>query len=262
MAGRNATVVFGLLSIPVKLETAVEGKTSNLNLCVGQPNHAQHDPTPIKAPKVCESCGEITDYSALVKGVKQGSSYAIVSQEDLAEKKAEYANQYKGVFNLVPHPATDVLGATAPGKMVKFIVPANAAAEGHYQLLRQLVESHPELAFTALHTPSSATGLYVMSVRDGVLVAEERVRTQSLKATPSVGGEVNEQLFAMLDSTLEASVTPYDPDAYEDKYSAAVQALAEQAETISLKGESEQAPAGILTDADLMEKLRALKEAS
>lgn len=263
MASRNITVTFGLLSIPAKLEKATEAKVSNTNMCVGQPGHASHEATPVRMPKSCELCGEITDHQVLVKGVKEGSAYKIVTQEEVAQKKAEYAGAYKGAVNLVPHPATDFYESTGQGASINYLTPATDAAAQHYMLLVKLVEAHPELAFASLYTPVSATGLYVLRVHNGVLVLEERTRTQELKAAPVVTGEVNEALYTMLDAVLDGFVTPYDPDAYEDKYATALRKLAEESDqAVSVRSGEKAEATGVQADDDLMEKLRQLKEAS
>lgn len=263
MASRNITVTFGLLSIPAKLEKATEAKVSNTNMCVGQPGHASHEAMPVRMPKSCELCGTITDHHALVKGIKEGSTYKIVTQEEVAEKKAEFAGAYKGAVNLVPHPAEEFFGATGQGASISYVTPATDAAAQHYMLLVKLVEAHPELAFASLYTPVSATGLYVVRAHDGVLVLEERTRTQELKAAPVVTGDVNDALYTMLEAVLDGFITPYDPEAYEDKYATALRKLAEESDVaVSLRSGEEPAATGVHADDDLMEKLRQLKEAS
>ncbi len=256
MPARKVTVQFGLLSIPAKLEKATETKPSYVNMCEGQPGHDPHPALPVKMPKTCAVCDEIVDHTVLVKGVKQGSTYAKVDQTAMAEAKAEYAKDYKGVVNLIAHPMAEFQANTAPGESINYVIPESDAAAGHYQLLRKLVENHPELAFASLYTPVSATNLFWLTVREGVLVLQQRVRTQELKPVPSIGGDVNDQLFGLLEATLEA--TPYDPAAYEDKYAVAVQALADAAEVVTIEGAAAPAKPVLQSDDDLLAKLQAL----
>lgn len=263
MASRNLSLQFGLISLAVKSEVAVEKATPMSNLCVGQPGKDEHEATPVKAPRVCESCGPIVDNTALVKGVKQGKAYTLVSQEEVAEAKESYASDHKGVVNLVPHPAQQFLGDTAPGDTLHYLTPADTNGAGHYQLLVKLVESHPELAFASLYTPVSATGLYMVRVREGVLVLEKRVRSQAMKATPSVGGEVNDGLYAMLEAALPTFVADYDAEAYEDKYQSALAEMLAKGEQVAITStEGDATPVAAVSDADLMSKLKALAEAA
>lgn len=262
---RNIQITFGLLSFAGKADKATITKESLPNLCPGQPGKEPHDPMPVKQPKVCETCGPIVDYEVLVKGIKQGSGYAIVTQDDVAEAKDGYVTQYLGQLNLVAHPAGDFLAQTAPGESVNYITPADAAGANIYQSLMALIQAHPELAFVSLHTPKSATNLFQVTVRNGVLVMEQRTRSQSLKPAPSVGGELNDKLYGLLEATLDISTEPYVADDYEDKYAAALEAMAQEATVVSIGTAEAPAATGVLAEGDLiakLEKLHALKDAS
>lgn len=259
MAARKIKITFGLLTIEARRESATQSAATMSNLCQGQPGKAAHDPLPVKAPRRCDGCGEITDPSALVKGVKSGSTYTIVDSEELATAKEEYAGQHKGEIKLVPHPASDFLTATAPGDKLDFITPEDAGGADRYQLMVRLVASHPELAFAGLFTPMSKTDLWMLQVRDGVLVMQNRVREQAIKAAPSVGGEVNEALYAMLDGSLDQFVVPYDPEAYEDRYAVAVAAMVAKGEQVSVD-RAEVATSVQMSDDELMAKLAKLQE--
>src|SRR5206468_3073854 len=65
MALRNINITFGLVSFAAKLDVAREKAPETRNLCTGQPGKAKHDPSLLKQPSTCDSCGEITDRSAL-----------------------------------------------------------------------------------------------------------------------------------------------------------------------------------------------------
>lgn len=273
MAARNATLQWNLLSIPAKLEKAVEAKASNVNMCVGKqpetaPNTgvtAEHDAKPVKAPKTCEDCGPITDNDALVKGVKQGSTYAIVKQDEITEAKDKFTKEYKGVVNLVAHPAADFLANTGPGESINYVTPADDK-DPRFRALMQAVENHPELAFVALYTPVSATSLYLLRMHNGALVLEQRSRTQELKAAPVLGDEVGlyngrytqGDLLNLIESDLAPGPVPYDPEAYEDKYAAALITLAENADTVVAAGNAAKVPSKASVDVDLIAKLQAL----
>jgi non-homologous end joining protein Ku len=260
MAGLKVTVQLGLLSIACKSESAIEKPEDPKNLCVGQPGKPKHDPSPSMAPPTCGVCGPITDRGALVKGFKQGDgTFALVSQEDIAEAKEAYAREYKGKLSLVPHPAQQFMADTGPGDTLNFLTPADAGSADHYQLIVKLVEENPQLVFASLHTPRSATSQYMLRVKDGVLMMEKRTRTQNLKPAPSVGGTVNEALYAQLVSMLPMFITDYDPAAYEDKYLSALSEMIASAEQVSAMGtEPTAAPVMRVSDDELMAKLQAL----
>lgn len=253
------TVQLGLVSVFCKSEGAIDKPEPPKNLCVGQPGKEAHSPSPQMAPATCGTCGPITDTSAIVKGFKQGDgTFAIVTQEDVTEAKETYSNEYLKKLNLVPHPAQQFLADTGPGDTLNFLTPADAGSADHYQLLVKLIESHPELVFASLHTPRSATALFMLRVKDGVLMMEKRTRTQNLKPAPSVGGTVNEMLFAQLDGMLPMFVADYDPAAYEDKYVSALADMIATAEQVTPTGTATAAPVMKISDDELMVKLQAL----
>ena len=263
MAGRKITLALGLVSVDCMSNSAVEKPEEPKNLCVGQPGKRAHDPSPSTAPATCTVCGPITDRGALVKGFKQGDAFAIVSQEDVAEAKESYAKEFKGTMTLVPHPAQQFLGETMPGDTLNYLTPRDANHADRYQLLVKLVESHPEYVFAGLYTPTSKTALFMLRVKDGVLVMEKRTRTQNVKPAPSVGGTANDMLFAQLDGMLGMFVTDYDPDAYEDRYETALAEIVAKAEQVAPIGETAtQAPVVKMSDEDLITKLQALQGAT
>lgn len=257
----NITLSLGILMVPAKADGAIEKAPDGANMCVGQPGKDAHVATPVQAPKQCRECGPITDADSLVKAIKEGSTYTLVDKDELEEARVDYVNQYKKEIALVPHPASEFLAATGPGDTIYYLTPKDAGGANHYQLLVKLISAHPELAFVGLHTPRTATSLYQVTVREGVLVMEKRTRSQSLKPAPSVGGEVNDGHYAMLEGALQMFVTPYDADAYEDQYAVARAKIAESGEQVSVAGEKSAPARGTvsMSDDELTEKLRALK---
>lgn len=273
MPARNISMQYSLLAIPCKVTKAVEGKQSNTSLCVGQPGKKKHDATPITRPATCPKCDLITDFDVLKKGVKEGSTYAVINGDDIAEAKAEFTKQYKEAANFVAHPAADFYAKTAPGSMVNFATPAGkldcrpgcrGCTVCRYALLVRLVDENPDVAFVAMYTPQSVTSVWVLTVRDGALVIEERIRTQELKLAPEIPepAEFKDKLYDILAGSLE--VIPYDPEDYEDKYAAAVRELAENAEhvVVATAGGTSKPAATLADDDDLVAKLQALAAAT
>lgn len=262
---RNITLTYGeLVSLPLKKMGAIEEGTTFKNLCVGQPGKPAHAPSPRKQPYTCVHCGTLPCDAALVKGVEEGNGYRLVDVDDVAEAKAEFAGEHKGVISLVTHPAGPFYASTAPGESVSYLIPGSVAIENQYATLASHIAEHPELVFVGLHTPQSKTSLYQVTVRDGVLVLEQRARSQELRERPSVGGEPMTKLGAFLDMILEESTTDYDPEAYEDKYAAAVAALVAASEVVEGDTAVADMPApkvAGMSDAQMAEKLAALSTA-
>jgi non-homologous end joining protein Ku len=263
MAARNITLKYGdLVAVACKKEGAVQPDVSFVNLCVGGVgDNPAHDPSPRKAPYTCAECGVLPPGDqGIVKGKAiDGGGFAILSNEEVAKAKADYAKDYKGEISLVAHPAAEFFAATAPGDSVSYLTPATDTVAGQYATMAAFIESHPELAFVGLNTPGSVTALFHVTSRKGTLVMEKRVRSQSLKPMPSFDAEPMAKLVMFLDMTLEDSLVPYDPDAYEDRYQLAVDKLA--AETARFVADPTKGPVATPvgnSDADLLAKLDAL----
>lgn len=224
---RNATLTFGLTVMAVKLTSARDKPVEMKNLCQGQPGKDAHDPTPVTQPKHCATCGPITAYETLVKGIPNGTGFTVQSQDDVAEKKAEFANEYKKSLNFIPHPTTEILAMTGPGESLNYVTPADTKGEDNYQMLVRLLKKRPDMTLATLHTPVSATNLFILTLRNGALALEQRTRTEELREAPKVGGEVNKRLYKVMEATADMLLCPYVPEEYEDGYQKHLKALVE-----------------------------------
>jgi non-homologous end joining protein Ku len=264
---RNITINYGLLSVAAKYEPANLRAESMVNLCVGQPGHPQHDASPLTMPKHCTACGPIVDFDVIVKGIKTGEGYAVVTQQEVADAKKLNVEQFKGKIDIVPFTSTEFLTATGQGASLQYVTPVKGS-EDHYQLLLKLISEHPELTFAGQYTPVSKAGLYRLTVRtaatgEACLVMEERTREQSMKPVPETSGDVNDALFGLLEATLDKMEQPYDPALFEDTYAVAVAQMAlDASDMVNVKaGTVEKSAVVKVSDADLAAKLKALAEA-
>lgn len=258
MAARKMTIEFGLMNLACRRESAVLADRKLTNLCTGQEGFEPHGPTPLRQdPSFCPTCGHV-DRDTLVKGEGSGSTWAVLEAEAieaLSEKAVEFSEHTS--LKLIVHPAEQFLAVTAPSGSVYYVTPEPTAAD-HYALLASVIGNHPELTFTGLLSLSTGgkAKLFALSVRDGVLVLEERVREQSLKPAPEVTGTINEALLGMVETTLDQFVIDYDPIAYEDKYATVLASVLASAEVVSTDSATSVPTQG---DADIMAKLAALK---
>jgi non-homologous end joining protein Ku len=256
MAQRKMKIEFGLINLDCRRESAATSTVELKNLCTGQEGKDAHGPMPLKQdPSYCTACG-VVDKDRIVKGHGSGSSWTVLTAEAVAalsEQKVEFGEHVS--LKIVAHPAGEFLGATETGEGVYYVTPEPVDIN-HYALLTKLIEKHPELAFTGLLSLSTGRAkLWLLRVREGVLVLEERVREQSMKPTPTVEGEVNEKLLAMVEGSLEHFIAPYDAEEYEDRYETAVLGAIGAGQTIEGEGATVVAKA---TDDDLMAKFAAL----
>src|SRR3989339_404746 len=80
----NGTLNFGLVSIPVKLYSAVEAKGVNFRML--------HDKCkqPLNYKKICSKCKEEVDWKNVVKGIEIGENkYKVFSKEEIEKLKSK-----------------------------------------------------------------------------------------------------------------------------------------------------------------------------
>src|SRR5262245_30914619 len=127
MAARNITLKYGeLVAIACKKEGAVQAGPEFVNLCVGGVGDSPaHEPSPRKAPYTCDHCGKLPpNNEGIVKGLKlDGGGFSIITNDEVADAKADYANEYKGEISLVAHPAAEFYASTAAGDSVSYLTP-------------------------------------------------------------------------------------------------------------------------------------------
>jgi non-homologous end joining protein Ku len=232
---RKALLTLGLTTFNVKITSAKDKPVEMKNLCKGQPGEPAHAATPITAPKTCVKCGPITEYDSLVKGVPSADGgYIEQSQDEVAEARADTAEQYKGALNFQPHPTVQVMSETSPGDSLSYLSPADAGGHDAYATILKFVTEHPEVTLMTLHTPLSAVSQYILTVRNGVLALEQRTHGARLRdVEPVTGGVVNPKLYKMLAATVDVLMTDYDADEYEDGFQKHLRTLAETTATVT-----------------------------
>lgn len=218
---KGVDLSLSLLSTTVRLTGAKDKPETLRTLCAGI-DGKQHDPAPIHMDTICDTCGTI-DYShkkELLKGRPVGDGFQIVTQDEVQALAAEHEEQFKKKINLTPHPADQVEFSTQPGEKVYYLLPDGAT--GRYAEIAALIERHPELAFCALYTARSRSSFYVLKVRNGQMVLQERTRTAEMRETPDLGLTANEQMVDLADELIAGMVTDYNPDEYRSTYAEAL----------------------------------------
>ena len=254
-----ATLLQSYLTIPAKLDVATIPQESFKSLCVGQQGKPAHDPVAITAPKTCAKCGTIADYASLKKGRPAGDGFVVLEQTEVADARSHDA-LHKGKVQLTPVEAEDFFGNTAQGEKL-YVVHVEPAAADQYAMLVAAVESHPELAWISQYAPRTRAGLFVARVREGVLLLEERVRHENLKALPAAQGTADPTTLGLLEKALPSLVGKFDPANYADKFAEQINALvaskqATAAGAVPQVATPVAAPPG--SAGDLLSKLQAL----
>ncbi len=82
----KGSIAFGLVNIPVKLYAAVQPKQISFKLLCGKCH------TPLKYKRYCPKCKREVVWQDVVKGIKIGNKYIVLSKEQLKKLRPEQLN--------------------------------------------------------------------------------------------------------------------------------------------------------------------------
>jgi len=246
----KGAISFGLVSIPVKLYTAIEERDISF--------HQVHreDGGRIRYRRVCSIDGDEVPYSDIAKGYElPGGEMVVLTDEDLADLPLS-TSRTVDVLSFVPLDQVDPIYFAR----TYYLEPEKTAAKP-YVLLRDALERSGMVALVkvAIRTKES---LATLRVRDGVLVLETMVWPDEVRAPEfdflDDGVTVRPQELSMAESLIESMAGDFDPTQYHDEYREALQQVVEA----KIEGrEVVEPPTEVAAEAspavDLMAALRA-----
>lgn len=250
----------GIISAPVRVESATTSTTAAKQICVGSESGNAHAPSTIRLQTTCPECGPITNASTLKRGRPVGDAFAIVEPAEIAALATVEAAQYKKTITLGAHPRDAFELETQRSDKLYYLVPDGQ--NDMYLLILELVKANPDLTFCGLWTPRSAASLFQLRTyeRSGVtaLVLESRIAADALKPVPQVVGAFNPELLAIALQVVPSLVKPLDMSAYDNGYAAKLDALfAAHAPVGALATPNAPTGAPTLSNAELLAALKA-----
>lgn len=266
---KGIALSFGLMACNVSIHSGIEKASASGNklVCTGSfqgvdrvtgnpKSHPEHPPNPISQVMTCRSCDDVVPYTSLKKGRPEGDGFVLLTADELTTAAADSLD-LKKKSALTPHPTTQVDLATVPGEKFYYLTP-EAGGEASYASMRHLVESHPELTFMSLWTPSSRAAQFALKVKDDCLVWQERVRQENIREAPVVDVEAPEPMLKMAEQVLglEGIVTDYDPTTYEDTYETKLAEIL--ATKTAVPGQTQIEVAGVTTPSTAVAGMDAL----
>lgn len=249
----------GPFTTVIAIDAAESRPTAPATVCLGQPGHDAHDPSPGRKPHTCEICGPIVDYTRTAKALKTGDSWSIVDADDIAEIRDELARPFLNP-SFAPSPRTQV--DVADGEKFYYLTPTSAGSA--YANIRSMVRARPDLAFLGLFTPTtrSQAALFELAVRDDVLVLVERRLRSGLKALPELHVEAD-KWEDMAIAAVDALTIDFDESTYDLGYATRVAAAFEASGTrVDIAGTTKATPTLVVDDTELGAELKRLVAAS
>lgn len=207
----KGSISFGLINIPVKLFSAVQESTLDLDM-LDSKDHAH-----IKFKRVNENTGKEVAYENIVKGYKLDDSYVVLEDEDFEAADAVKTKMIE-IINFVAEQEIDSLYYEQP----YYLEPDKAAMKA-YALLRDALQSSKKVGVTTF-VLRNKEGLAILKPYKNVIVlnrirfSQEIRETSELNLPPVSKTKTKEMDMA---TKLVAQLTEkFNIDKYKDTYSA------------------------------------------
>ncbi|MDH3301712.1 MAG: Ku protein [Acidimicrobiia bacterium] len=246
----SGAISFGLVSVPVKLYTAVSRKNVRFNQIDAKTNSR------VKQKRV-NAEGDEVPYEQIVKGYEiSKDSYVIVTEDELAALSPK-ASRMIDITDFVLEEQIDPVFYDA----AYFLVPDELARKS-YTLLSQAMEDSGRVAIA---TFVMRTKQYLVAIRptDGRLMMSTMVYADELVSSEEIPGleeldeiEVSDAELAMAGQLIESLATDFEPEQYRDSYREKVLDLLEQKASGEIQS-IESAPAA--EEAAVVDLLAALE---
>jgi len=251
----KGAISFGLVTIPVKLYTAVEERSISFHQV------RRTDGSRIRYKRVAEADGEEVSYNDVAKGYElPGGDIVVLTDEDLADLPLP-TSRVVDVLSFVPLEQVDPIYFNKS----YYLEPDKTAAKP-YVLLRDSLEQSGMVGLVkvAIRTRES---LATLRVRDGVLVLETMVWPDEVRQPDFsfLDDDIapRQQELAMASSLIESMSGDFAPEEYQDEYREALEQVVEAKvaghEVVEPKAEASTEPTGVV---DLMAALRASVDAA
>jgi len=209
----SGAISFGLVSVPVKLYTAVSRKSVKFNQLDGRTNAR------IKQKRVSTLDGEEVPYGEIVKGFEVMKDQYVVIDDDEMASLAPKASRTIDITDFVQESEIDPVFYES----AYYLVPDELARKS-YALLAEAMEASGRVAMA---TFVMRTKQYLAAVRpkDGHLMlstmiyADERVEADEIPGLEGLDGiEVSDAERAMANQLIESLSSEFDPEKYEDSF--------------------------------------------
>lgn len=224
MPAKTITVNVGILSIPLRVEAAVETATKTHAACTGG---GTHPVSRVKSSVACPLCG--TEHSSVFgfpeRCVEVSKELILLDGDALDEakgvprtgRKPTPASPNVGPVELRFHTRESVYGHTLPDDSVQNIYP-DRTGEKSYALLVDALSAQPDLVGVMIWAPNTRNALWAVEVVDGRLVAAKRTWPEQVRVPAEVPKvETSETDAAIFGQILALSATEFQMADYVDE---------------------------------------------
>jgi DNA end-binding protein Ku len=248
----KGAITFGLISIPVRLYSAVQEKGLKFNLLHDE------DGGRIKYERTCAKCGKKVNWDDIVKGYEYSKEHYVTFSED--ELGALDIDSIRAIDVVAFVPLTDI----DPIYFNKtYYVAPEASGLKAYRLLSEALEAEGQVGVAKVALREKEH-LATIRLKDDVFVLEtmywpDEIRPAEFEElTKKVSVRDNEVKMAR--QLIQQLATDWQPEEFRDEYREKLEELVAkkvEGEEITVAAEPEQEPTKVV---DLMEALKASVE--
>lgn len=207
----TGAISFGLINIPVKLFSAVQESTLDLDML------DSHDLSNIKFKRVNENTGKEVKYENIVKGYNLDGSYVVLEDEDFQAADAVKTKTIE-ILNFTDEDEIDSIYYEQP----YYLEPDKSSAKA-YTLLRDAMRTTGKVGVTTF-VMRNKEALAILKPYEKVIVLnrirfEEEIRDSGdLKLPPVTKAKTRE--LEMADKLIDQLTEKFDISQYQDTYTA------------------------------------------
>jgi DNA end-binding protein Ku len=245
----KGAISFGLISIPVKLFSAVENKSLKFHLLHDE------DGGRIKYKRECAKCGKEVDWADIVKGYEYSKDHYVTFTDE--ELEAVEVDSIRAIDVVSFVPLTDI----DPIYFDKtyYVVPEPSGLKA-YKLLSEALEAEGQVGVAKVALRDKEH-LSTIRLKDDVFVLETMHWPDEIRAPEfdelSKKVDVRDQEVKMARQLIQQLSDEFKPEQFEDEYRVQLQKVAErkvEGEEVTVAAEPEEEPAPVV---DIMEALKA-----
>ncbi|HET6225355.1 MAG TPA: Ku protein [Bacteroidia bacterium] len=205
----TGSISFGLINIPVKLYSAVQ--ESSLDLDMLDPK----DHSNIKFKRVNENTGKEVPFKSIVKGYKLNDEYVILEPEDFENADAKKTKTIE-ILNFAKEDEIDSIYYEQP-----YYLEPDKSGEKAYGLLRDALAASKKIGVTTF-VMRNKEALAILKPYNNVILLnrirfEEEIRdVKDIKAPPVSKAKSKEQVMAL--KLIDQLTEKFDISQYKDTY--------------------------------------------
>ena len=248
----KGAITFGLISIPVRLYSAVQEKSLKFHLM------HEEDGGRIKQERVCSKCGKKLSWDDLVRGYEYSKDHYVTFTDDELDALDVDSIRAIDVVAFVPLEDIDPIYFNK----TYYVAPEQAGLKA-YRLLADALEAEGQVGVAKVALREKEH-LATVRLKDDVFVLETMHWPDEIRAPEfeelSKKVKIQDSEVKMARQLIQQLASEFNPEAFADEYRAKleelVQAKVEGAE-VTIAAEPEAEPTKVV---DLMEALKASVE--